>query len=269
MPYLTISNSRLFYEDTGSGFPLLFGTSFLWDASMWAPQVETLSRSYRCIVPELWGHGRSGSIPSTPYSLDLLAEDMDDLTRQLGLDKYAVIGLSVGGMWAPRLALRRPDKVKALVMLDTFVGDEPKETQALYFGMLDVAEKLQKFPPPIIDKVVPMFFSPVTLQSDSPLPARFRTFLEAATPEQLPSIVALGRAIFSRPSILDRLGEIRCPTLFMVGEHDRPRPVHESQTMANLIPGSRVEIVPNAGHISNLENPEFVTGKIKKFLQNL
>ena len=68
MPAVNIHGSTLHYQDHGTGFPLLLGHSYLWDAAMWAPQIDALSRQYRVIVPDLWGHGASGALLPTPRS---------------------------------------------------------------------------------------------------------------------------------------------------------------------------------------------------------
>ena len=85
MPSIAIHGQDLHYLDRGSGFPVVFGGSYPWDAAMWAPQVEALSSRYRCIVPELWGHGKSGAIPQVPYSMSKLAGDMRGLVDALAL----------------------------------------------------------------------------------------------------------------------------------------------------------------------------------------
>ncbi|WP_343170917.1 alpha/beta fold hydrolase, partial [Stenotrophomonas maltophilia] len=73
MPAVNIHGSTLHYQDHGTGFPLLLGHSYLWDAAMWAPQIDALSRQYRVIVPDLWGHGASGALPEGTQTLDDLA----------------------------------------------------------------------------------------------------------------------------------------------------------------------------------------------------
>lgn len=266
MPYITIKGRQLFAEDRGSGFPVLFGHSYLWDRNMWEPQVAVLSAHYRCIVPDLWGHGRSDLPPQSPYPVEALAEDFWALTQSLGLNRFAVVGLSVGGMWGIHLALNHPEAVTALVVMDSYVGPEPEETRVRYFGMLDMVEKAGMIPPPLQEVLLPIFFSPVTLQQNPHLPERFRSALAAIPPEQIPGIVAVGRGIFARSSILERLPELKVPTLIIVGEDDRPRPPHEAEEMARLIPGARLEVIPQAGHISNLEQPERVTSLIVEFL---
>lgn len=272
MPHVTIRGSRLHYEEHGSGYPLLFGASYLWDSKMWAPQVEALSRTYRCIVPDIWGHGDSGPIPDlnnlehSGYSLELLANDMQQFVNILKLDRLAIIGISVGGMWATRLAMQMPNAIQALVLMDTYLGLEPKETQARYLEMLDAVARKMLFPHQLIDVVTSIFFAKSTAEKQPELVRQFREKLESVAPKQIPSIVEMGRAIFCRNSLLDRLTEIQCPTFFMVGKEDIPRPPHESAQMAKAIAGSRLEIIENAGHASNVEQPELVTELLTEFL---
>lgn len=267
MPYIAIGQRNLFYQDQGSGFPILFGHSYLWDAAMWAPQVQALSSSYRCIVPELWGHGRSDPPPVSPCPVERLAGDHWELVTALGLESLALIGLSVGGMWGLHLALEHPQAVKALVLMDTFVGPEPEETHHRYFKMLDMVEQAGTIPAPLIEAIVPLFFSPVTIQHNPALVNRFRESLASLSKEQTPGIVSIGRGIFSRTSLLDRLGEIQIPTLIVVGSDDRSRPPHEARQMAEMIPNARLEIIEEAGHVSNLEQPERVTALLQAFLR--
>jgi pimeloyl-ACP methyl ester carboxylesterase len=267
MPTLSIHGSALSYVERGTGFPVVFGTSYLWDAGMWAPQVEVLSRRYRCLVPELWGHGQSQAIPEVPYSMGRLATDMRAFVDALGIEQFALVGLSVGGMWGTELALDCAGRVRALALMDTFVGPEPPATQARYFAMLDMLKRVGRMPPALVDQVVPLFFAPETLAGNPALVDRFRHALLGIPSEHMPSIVALGYAIFSRPSLLERLPTLACPTLVVVGRGDRSRPVHEAEMMAKVIPGARLEIIEAAGHISSLEQPDQVNALLDGFLR--
>ncbi len=266
MPCITINDKELYYEDRGEGFPLLFGHSYLWDDAMWEPQVEALSRQYRCIVPDLWGHGRSAAVEGEPYPVEALAQDYWAFVQALGLNKFAVLGLSVGGMWGTHLALDYPEAVKALVIMDSFVGPEPEETRARYFQMMDAIEQAGTIPAPMIDAIVPLFFSPVTLAEKPQLVQNLRQRLGSLSAERLPGILSIGRGIFSRNSVFERLGDISMPSLVVVGADDLSRPPHESRAMAKAIPGGRLEVVEDAGHVSNLERPAEVTAILTEFL---
>jgi len=267
MPHITIKGRKIFYESHGKGFPLLFGHSYLWSGEMWKPQVDELAKSYECITPEMWGHGSSDALPETPYSIEMLAEDYWAFAKALGLEHFGVIGLSVGGMWGTHLALNHPDAVSLLVLMDTYVGPEPEASFRKYIGMLDAIEKTCAIKSPILEAIVPLFFSPVTLQTMPDLVNGFRNSLASIPTEQIPSVVSIGRAIFSRVSIINRLNEISMPTLIIVGEDDCPRPPHEAREMADKIPNAILEVISQAGHISSLERPEQVTGILKSFLK--
>ena len=171
-------------------------------------------------------------------------------------------------MWGIEMALDCPARVKALVLMDTAASEEPATTRALYIGMLDLMERVGAMPPPLVEQVVPIYFAPETLTGNRSLVDGFRRSLLEIEKDRLASIVALGRAIFSRPSLRERLGELRCPcpTLVAMGRHDRPRPVSESQALADAIAGARLEIIDGAGHISSLEQPKRVLAMLASFL---
>jgi len=266
MPKLVIKGKQLAYEEHGEGFPILFGSSYLWDASMWAPQIEVFSLEYRCIIPELWGHGQSDSIPAIPYSIEALAEDYYQLLEALNIDLCAVVGLSVGGMWGAQLALQHPERVSALVLMDTSVAPEPPDTQQQYFGMAAMVEQVGKLPVPLVEEILRLFFAPDTLKSQPGLVENFKQRLLNWPNENISSLVALNRAIFSRKSLLERLGELSMPTLVVVGEDDIARPPHEAQAMADAIQGAEYVVIPNAGHVPNLEQPQMVNQVLYDFI---
>ncbi|MCX4026594.1 alpha/beta fold hydrolase [Endozoicomonas sp. SM1973] len=266
MPYVTIKSRQIHYQDHGTGFPILFGHSYLWDSNMWKPQIEELSKSYRCIVPDLWSHGLSDSPANSPYSIAQMAEDYWLLTKELGLEHFAIVGLSVGGMWGCQLALSHPEAVAALVMMDTFVGEEPEETHNRYFGMLDMVDQVGAIPPPLQESIIPLFFASNTIQNNPELVSQFKSDLTTLPTEQIPGVVGIGRGIFSRSSLLSQLNQISMPILIVVGEEDNARPPHEAKQMAEMIPQAQLEVIENAGHISNLEQPTQVNKLLSQFL---
>jgi pimeloyl-ACP methyl ester carboxylesterase len=266
MPFVTIEGQSLHYQVRGTGFPVLLGHSYLWDSSMWAPQINELSRYYQIIAPDLWGHGQSGRLPANTRTLGDLATHANMLLDALDIEQCAVVGLSVGGMWGAELALREPERVRALVMMDTDLGAEPDVTRGRYFQMLDTIEALGKIPPPMIDAIVPLFFKP-DVELGSEAPASFRNALASMSASQLQqSIAPLGQIIFGRPDSVARLAAMNgTNTLLMCGELDSARTPAEMIRMADVI-GCEHILVPGAGHISNLENSSFVTGTLRRWL---
>lgn len=255
------------YQDLGEGYPLLMGHSFLWDSAMWAPQIACLKENYRCIAPDLWSHGESALLPPTTTTLEHLANDFWQLSQTLSLQKFALIGLSVGGMWATHMALSHPESISALVLMDTFVGPEPAQTQTIYFAMMDELAKEQKFTPAFADKVAPFFFAKNTAYEQPELVNSFIQSLLNTPFNHIDGKVTLGRAIFARHSLMEKLSNIKVPTLIVVGEEDIPRPVKEAQEMVKCIPHAELAIIPRAGHICTLEQPALVNEILSTFLQ--
>ncbi|WP_339476610.1 alpha/beta fold hydrolase [Pseudomonas sp. RL_5y_Pfl2_73] len=266
MPFAIIDGQPLHYLDQGQGPVLLLGSSYLWDHSMWTPQIEVLSQHYRVIALDLWGHGQSGCLPEGMTSLDDLARQALALMDHLDIDCFNLVGLSVGGMWGARLALAAPERVQSLVLMDTYVGVEPEPTRQYYFSLFDKIEAGGSIPEPLLDIIVPIFFRP-GIDPQSAFYQQLRATLAALPTERLrDSIVPLGRIIFGRDSILPRLHELDAKrTTVMFGDQDKPRPPSESLEMVELI-GCPHVVIPQAGHISNLENPEFVNGALLEFL---
>ncbi|MDP0492879.1 MAG: alpha/beta hydrolase [Fusobacterium sp. JB021] len=261
------NNKQLNIDITGTGENIVFIHSFLWDNKMWTPQVEELSKNYTCINIDLWGHGLSDSLEDTEeYSLENLANDIKEALNILNIKSYTYIGLSVGGMLGPILYSLDKDKMKKLIIMDSYVGLEYENTKALYFQLLEKVKENEKVTSELADKIAPMFFAPENTARGFQLLKDFYNHLININKKNINTIVALGRGIFGRKDALQLLKVINIPTLFMVGEFDIPRPKKESIEMKELVKNSKLSIVPRSGHISNLENIEFVTKEFKKFL---
>ena len=266
MPKIKINDKQIHYLDEGEGHPILMGHSYLWNSEMWRPQIEQLKHKYRCIVPDLWGHGQSDNTHSEHCSIEQLADDMWTFSQALGLKTFSLLGLSVGGMWSAHLAVKHPEQITSMVMMDTYLGQEEPEKQALYLGMLSAVEQAQCVPEVLHEKILPMFLTIKTLQEpENPFKQQLMNNLKSVNEDNVSTMVALGREIFTRNSLLDKFHLIQCPVLIMAGEQDMPRPPEEAQEMHKLIPGSEYFTVPEAGHIANLENPDFVNSKLDDF----
>lgn len=263
---LVIADRKLSYLDVGSGPVLLFGHSYLWDSAMWAPQIATLSAQYRCIVPELWGHGQSDLLPNNCKTLLDIADQMLELMDALEITHFSVVGQSVGAMWGAELVLKAPTRVKTLVMLNSFIGFEPEVTRAKYDGMLDMITAAKAIPAPLISAISPLFFANDAANSTPELVTDFEQSLASITAEQIPTIVKLGRMIFGRRDTMEYAEQLTLPCLIMAGVEDKARSVLESYLMSDAIDGSQLVHIPAAGHISTLEQAEFINQHLADFL---
>ena len=264
--YIEISGSRLRFFDVGSGPTVVLGSGYLFNATMWQPQIEALSNRCRLIVPELWGHGGSGKLPAGSTAICDLARQHLELLDRLEIEQCALVGLSLGGMWGAELALMAPERVSALVLMGTSLAAEPAATRGGYLALVDAIEAAGAIPQPMRDAILPLFFSSTVKERQPELLEQFDAKLANWAPERLrDSIVPLGRMIFGRRDAMDDLAQLSVPALVMTGADDVARPPAEGRAMAERIGCSFVSI-PDAGHIANLEAPAFVSRALTEFL---
>lgn len=266
MQKFSIDGREMAYLDQGQGPVVVFGHSYLWDSKMWAPQVAALSDKYRCIVPEFWAHGDSQFAPETTRSLTDYARQIVALMDQLNIDEFSIVGLSVGGMWGTEVVNLVPQRVKSLVLMDTFVGLEPEVMHNKYFAMLDTIAQAQVVPEAIVEAVTPLFFARNAQKNSPELVNGFRQHLASLAGEQAVEVVRMGKMVFGRRDQFEDIEKFALPVLIAVGQEDAPRPVLESYLMQDCIAGSELVQIPQAGHISNLEQPEFVSQMLEQFL---
>lgn len=263
MPSLERDGVSIFFEESGAGRPIVLGHSFLCDGSMWAPQLGPLAERARVVNVDLRGHGRSGPV-RRPFTLYDVVDDVVAVLDRLGIERAVWAGLSVGGMVALRAALCAPDRVAALVLLDTHAGAE-RRLQRLRFEMLGLGASLLGVRP-FLPLLLPLMFGRTTRQSNRRLvddwSRRFATL-------HVPSIRRGLDAIVGRDSLLDRLAQIRVPSLVVVGTEDTSLPPACSEQIAARLPHASLVRIPGAGHLSALEQPEAVNAAILAFLDGL
>lgn len=264
-----IAGSPLSMIACGSGPAVLLGHGYLWDARMWQPQIDALHGRYRLVVPEMWGHGQSGPLPRETRRHADLAVQMLALMDRLAIERFTIVGSSMGGMWGAHLAAIAPDRVAGLVLLNSFLGEEPEANRRAYGAMLDQVERVGRVDDTIATAILPLFFSPATLAGSPALPGRLRDQLaqfDADTIRQ--SIVPLGRLIFGREDALDTLDRIRAPALVVAGREDRSRTPAESAAMADRL-GCTLYVLDDCGHSATLEQPARVNAVLSDFLGSI
>ena len=268
MPTVTIRGREMFYEEKGAGFPIVFFHSFLFNRHMWAPQIDTLSKKYRCISIDLWAHGNSETRPEADIPLTEIADDVWELIETLKLEKFSFVGTSIGGMIGTYLALCHPEKIHSLTAMGSYVGAEPPKTRLEYEALMAEIAKADCFLPEVGTALLPYFFSPKTLAEKRELAQSFQNDLAQFSPDQVKTVLAIGKGIFGRENYLSKLFSMKVPTQYIVGADDVARPPSESHKMADLTPGAVCHVIPEAGHISNLEYPDLITQKIDDFIQH-
>lgn len=254
---------RLHVEDTaGDGPPVLFSHGLLWDARLFAPQVAALRGRHRCIAWDHRGQGRS-EVTAGGYDMDTLADDAAALIERLGVAPVHFVGLSMGGFVGLRLAIRRPELLRSLVMIDTSAEPEARARVPRYRMLNFVARWFGLGP--VVDRVMPILFGPTFLSDPGRAAERaeYRARLLALDRIGTPRAV---RGVIERAGVADQLHRIRTPTLVLVGEEDEATPPERAQALAAGIAGARLLRIPGAGHTSTLEQPAAVTAALAAFL---
>lgn len=256
----------LHVEDTGGeGPPVLFSHGLLWDTRLFAPQVAALRARHRCIAYDHRGQGRS-EVTADGYDMDTLAADAAALIERLGVAPVHFVGLSMGGFVGLRLAIRRPELLRSLVLIDTSADPEARAKIPRY-RLLNFVARWFGFGP-VVDRVMPILFGPTFLGDGArgAERAEYRSRLLALDRIGTPRAV---RGVIERAGVSDQLHRIRTPTLVLVGEEDSATPPDRAQALAAGIAGARLVRIPGAGHTSTLEQPAAVSAEIAAFLAGL
>jgi 3-oxoadipate enol-lactonase len=266
----TINGINLAYSDQGQGQPIVFLHAFPLNRSMWEPQVQALSKRFRVVTVDLRGHGESDA-PLWRYTLDQFAEDLYGLLGHLAIRQPVLAGLSMGGyvLFAyyrkyGRSSGKGAGPIKGMILADTRAGTDTMEGRAGRYAMAQTA--YTQGAGAIADLMLPKLLSPASLQSRPDLVARVRDMIAWT---QLSGVVGDLMAMAERPDSVPLLKQIACPTLVIVGQDDQATPPAEAQLIAEHIKGARLEIVPGAGHLPNLEQPEAFNRAVMSFMDSL
>jgi len=242
------------YQDGGLGSPVLLGHGYSATGRMWDGQRAALGDRYRIVSWDMRGHGQTES-PKDPaqYSAALTVADMRALLQHCGIERAVVGGLSLGGYVSLAFYLAHPEMVRALVICDSGPGYRNAEARAAWNQRAhERAAELET-------------------KGLEALAGRSREMREAMGHHaSAPGLAHAARGMLAQEGseVIDSLGGIRVPTLIIVGDQDRPF-LAPCEYMAKKIPGARLEVIPGAGHSSNLDQPAIFNRVLSDFLENL
>lgn len=261
---LEVNGTSLEVLDTGpgsSGETIAFSHGLLWDTSLFAPQIEALRSKYRCIAWDHRGQGKSAADHRRCIGMELVSMDAIALLEKLAPGPVHFCGLSMGGFVAMRIAARRPDLIKTLLLLETSADEEPIETVGRYRTLTAVVKLVG--PKLIGGRIAPIMIGRTTMHD----PARVRDVATyTATMTQRKDIWRAVNGVIDRAPIFGELGRIVTPTLVLVGDEDTATPRPKAERIAAEIRGATLEVIPQAGHSSSVEQPARVTQAIERFL---
>lgn len=259
-PFVEVNGQRYHVQDSGGDLPVVvLSHGFLMDHEMFVPQVAALRDRYRVITWDQRHHGQTHASDEA-FTINDIAEDLAAILDHLGIDQVTLGGFSFGGWISTRFALKFPDRVRGLVILDSYERMEAPETKAAYQQFRDVVVD-QGFSDEIVATFVQLLFHPDFESSYWVAKWRGRSPMSRAF---------VYDAMFSRDDINGRLGEITCPALVIHGEANPANPPEVAEELTALLGNAEpLFIVPGAGHTSNLEQPEAVNTRLLEFLDRV
>jgi len=259
MPVATASGITLHYLDEGRGDPIVFLHGMGSCGEDWVLQTREFAEEYRVIAPDLRGHGRSDKPPG-PYSMALFAADVAALLDTLSIDRAHIVGLSLGGLVAQRLAINFPDRVRSLTLTNTFA-------RLISGNLIELARLLRRG---LISLLLPLDRSAEYVAAGLfPLPHQVE--IRRLTAQRIAgndwtayrATIAAIRRFDSRRD----LSRIDSPTLVVTGDRDRTVPRARQRELARGIRGAQWEIVRNSGHATPIDQPDVYNELLAVFLK--
>jgi 3-oxoadipate enol-lactonase len=244
--------------DLGEGTPVLWLHGYPHAASIYENQLAI--RRVRHVMPDLPGFGQSRPMGGD-VSIDAYAHLCIELLDHRGIDRAVIAGLSMGGYIALALARLAPNRLRALILIDTReTADSDDARKARYDSIAKVQQSGVR---PIVDAMLPKMLTP-----DAPpeMRERVREIMSSASPE---GAIAALRAMATRPDSSPLLANIDVPTLVLVGEEDSITPPSDAERMAAAIRGARLVRIAGAAHLSNYEQPTELNLAVSTFVANV
>ncbi|MBL1198251.1 MAG: alpha/beta hydrolase [Nostoc sp. GBBB01] len=264
MPKVKINDIDLFYDIKGTGEPLLLIAGFLCDHAYWSLIIPSLVSKYQVIRIDNRGMGRS-SAPESQYNIKQMADDIAALLDYIGIDKVHLAGHSMGGQIAQELVLAYPQKIQSLMLLSSLAkGDELFNSIIKTWG-----ELLNHVDLKLYEKTVLPWIFTDTFYS---IPGMIEGLIEFAIKYPFPpgthSLYQHSQAMLEFDTT-DRLQQIHCPTLVLVGKQDILTPLKFSQQLAQGIPNAELVVIDRGGHGFLIESSDVVVSAMLNFLQKL
>src|SRR5688500_767684 len=260
-----IDDIQLAYDDVGMGNAVVLIHGYPFNRSLWNEQVEALSSRYRVVSPDLRGFGETAPDSSEgPATMNRMAQDVAQLMDHLGIEQAVIGGLSMGGYVALAFVKQFPARVKALVLADTRAQADTEEAKQTRYQQAEKA--LAEGMASIADAMLPKLLTPDTVSKRPEVVKRVRDMMLKTKPQ---GAAAALWGMAERDDQSQFISTIRVPTMIVVGREDALTPLADSEQMQSKITPSRLVVIENAGHVSNLEQTEQFNFALVRFLDRV
>jgi 3-oxoadipate enol-lactonase len=255
-----INGTTIAYADAGTGPALLLVHGHPFDRSMWAPQVAAFRERYRVVTADLRGYGESAVEPGL-VRLETFAADVASLADHLGIDTFVLGGLSMGGQIVMECYRQFPDRIRGLLLADTFPRADADEARAVRLATADilVRDGMRGY----ADANLAKMLAPYNVAGMPDVAAHVHRMMTGTAPEGAAAALR-GRA--ERRDYCDLLAAVAVPALVVVGRDDEFTPVSDAEDMHARLPQSTLVVIDDAGHMPNLEQPTAFNEALASFL---
>ena len=252
----------LAHDESGEGVPVVLLHPFPLNRTFWSPQLGAFVDHCRCIAPDLRGFGGTPAVP--PFSIDRYADDVAALLDQLSIESAVIGGISMGGYVALSMWQRHRSRVRGLMLFDTRAGADSDIARSQRADQ--IASARTGGSASVAAALLPAVLGATTRARHPEIVAEVqRIMLRASTA----GIIGAIEAMMNRADSTNALKTIDVPTLVVCGAEDVLTPPEESRAMHDRIPGSTLEIIEGAGHLSSMERQSAVNHVIREFLAQL
>lgn len=268
MPYADSNGVRLYYEEAGKGFPIVFVHEFAGDLRSWEPQLRYFSRRYRCIAYNARGYAPS-DIPKAgaKYSQMIATDDIANVMKAAGVRSAHIIGCSMGGFATVHFGLRHPRLAKSLTAVGVGYGADPARYKQFYKDNGEMARRFETLG--TREAVKPYQVGPGRVQLQNKDPRGFREFCaQFAEHSALGSANTLRGVQMRRPSIYSlerKLSQLKVPLHMVTGDEDDSC-LDPGVFIKRVCPSAWLTVVPATGHAVNLEEPDLFNDMTARFL---
>jgi 3-oxoadipate enol-lactonase len=255
----TIGDIEVFYTIEGEGPWLTMSHSLACNTTAWDDQAALLSKNFKVLRYDTRGHGQTSATPG-PYTLEQLADDAYGLLTALGITQTHWMGISMGGMIGQTMALKYPTLFTSLMLIDT-TSRRPDNAQAMWGARITMAKEQGMIS--LLESTLERWFTEPFRKNH---PNAIKSISDGILSTSVDGFCGCCAAI-AQINTLDRLKEIQCPAIVMVGEHDHGTPPAMAKQIHDNLPNSEFVLIESAAHIANIEQPEAFNQAIQKFLQ--
>ncbi|MEP6782477.1 MAG: alpha/beta fold hydrolase [Acidobacteriota bacterium] len=267
--YCRIGSRTIAYLDSAPGDhnlrALVLLHAFPIGANLWEPQMRSIPAGWRLITPDLRGFGGSTELDSlSALSMTDYAEDVADLIGELAIAKAVIGGCSMGGYTTLALYQSRPELFLGMVIANSRAGADSPEARANRRNMLALVDR--EGPQGVAREMMPKLLGKTTQEHKPDAEATVRRLIKGQSPVAIRSAI---HRMMHRADSMPLLAQVKVPALVITGEEDEMIPVEESRRMASAIPGATLVIIPGAGHLANLEQPDAFNTALSAFLGTL